>query len=236
MEINLLIIATNKYTEFLPGLIKSCEQFFCPGKKVIYNIFTDKPYEVRERFISLVEKTRIFQIEHLPWPGATLYRFHFFKRYLDKIPGDYYFYIDADCLIKNTIFHQEIIGDRVGVQHCGFVGKRGSYEQRPTSAAYIGPDEGSVYFGGGFWGFSKEEFPKVIERAIEIISTDASNGITPEHNDESVLNRYFVDNPPTRILTPSFHYPQGNKNKKTWPQEYPCKILLLDKDHSKYQV
>ena len=232
MKVNLLIIATNKYTQFLPALLRSLKNNFLTSEDVTYSIFTDKPYQVREQNSFHNSRMNIFEIEHLPWPGTTLYRFHFFNKYKDKLKeADYFFYIDADTEIKEEITAEEIIGERVGTQHCGFVNKRGSYEGRPTSCCYVGPNEGTNYFGGGFWGFSKKEFWPFIDKAIEMITTDANNGITPEHHDESVLNRYLIDNQPTKILNPSFHYPMSDKNKKTWKENYTCKILLLDKNH-----
>lgn len=236
MKIGLLIVATNKYTQFLPELIKSLDKHFLINEDVTYCIFTDKIETVFNENEQTKRRLRVFKIDHMAWPGPTLYRFHFFESYKKSFNTfDYYFYIDADTLIKENISSEEIIGDRVGVQHCGFVNKRGSYEGRPTSVCYVGPNEGENYFGGGFWGFSNKEFWKFLKKGIEMIAIDASNGITPEWHDESVLNRYLIDNPPTKILTPSFHYPMNKKNKKSWKEDYPCKILLLDKDHKEFR-
>lgn len=237
MRINLLIIATNRYTEFLKDLLPSIEKYFCKDVDVNINIFTDHDHEKMALESPIEAGINYFHVDHLPWPGSTLYRFHHFKRYKEQLrPANYFFYIDADTIIKAPITSNEILGMRVGTLHCGFVNKRGSYEGRPTSTSYVGPNEGEHYFGGGFWGFSSEEFWKFVDKAIEMISTDADNGIRPEHNDESVLNRYLIDNKPTRILTPSFHYPVHAKNRKSWRENYPCKILLVEKDHKEFQV
>lgn len=229
MKVNLLIVATGKYIDFLPALLKSAEEYFLTGCNVSYHIFTDSGYLIRPN---------IHKVEHKPWPHSTLNRFHFFKQYEKELrDADYLFYIDVDTLLTAAVT-EEILSDRTAVQHCGFVNLRGSYETNPRSTSYVHPSEGNKYFGGGFWGFSKDEFWRFMNKAIEMIDTDSSRGITPVHNDESVLNRYLVDNPPTLILSPSYHYPQSELAyyKNIWKRDYECKILLLDKNHEEVRT
>jgi histo-blood group ABO system transferase len=234
MKINLLIVATNKYIQFLPALLASAEKNFLMCDELTYCIFTDKIAEMRPLQVKYGTKINLMRVEHKPWPYATLMRCHFFRDYWYNIgeSGDYYFYIDADTLFTDHIKLEDVIGERVGTQHCGFVGRRGSYETNPLSKAYVSPDEGERYYGGGFWGFSKQEFPKFILAATTMIDEDERNGIIPVWHDESVLNRYFIDNPPTKVLNPSYHWPQNRPRlTERWPEQYPCKILLLDKNH-----
>lgn len=235
-KVNLLIIATAKYIDFLPDLINSAEKYFLKDCKVIYNVFTDRQNDVREMFknSAISKKLLTHEIDHYPWPYTTLYRYHFFKiNFMEMKPSDYYFYIDADTLIKAKISSDDILGDRVGTQHCGYVGSRGTYETDPKSTSYVSTEEGKHYFGGGFWGFSFNEFVKLLDTATDMINADYENKIIPVWHDESVLNRYFIDNPPTKVLTPSYHYPESRIEhyQKRWPEKYECKILLLDKNH-----
>jgi histo-blood group ABO system transferase len=232
--INLLIVATNKYTQFLPKLIESVDKYFFRNSIVVVTIFSDKTDILSGMETRHIEGFQFVSIPHKPWPYATLNRFHFFKenyKYLGNY--DYYFYIDADTIIKDYIT-EDILSASMAVQHCGFIKKRGSYETNPNSAAYVAPHEGTHYFGGGFWGFGGPEFWHCVNRCVDMIDRDTKNGIVPVHNDESVLNRYFIDFPPSQILSPSYHYPESHieKYKKSWePHDYPCKILLLDKNH-----
>ena len=46
-------------------------------------------------------------------------------------------------------------------------------------------------------------------------------------HDESHINRYFIDNPPTIILSPSYCYPENLK------LPYKKRLLALDKNHAK---
>lgn len=231
MKVALLIVATGKYDKFIGNILESAEKYFLKDYDVKYNLFISGN-GISVPFTAITKFKRHY-VKHKEWPYATLNRYHFFKQYESELQGyDYLFYIDVDTLFTAPIT-SEILSDRTAVQHCGFVNVRGSYETNPKSTSYVAKNEGTHYFGGGFWGFSNTEFWKFINKAIEMIDTDKSNGIIPIHNDESVLNRYLIDNPPTLILSPSYHYPQSELPyyKKIWKRDYECKILLLDKNH-----
>ena len=244
-KINLLIIATGNYTQFLPDLLESADKYFLKNHQVTYNVFTDKVQHVANMFPNMLQdvhssKTpnlKIHLVEHRKWPWATIQRFKFFRNNLDKmLLTDYYFYIDADCIFKAPIT-DEILGERVAVSHCGYQEGRGfPYERNQMSTAYVAPNEGTQYFGGGFWGFSFGEFCKAINVIIEALDKDEQNGIVPIWHDESIFNRYLIDNQPTKILSPSYHWPENNPHIwNKWAQQglnFECKILLLDKNHA----
>lgn len=231
MKVSLLIVATNKYIQFVPDLIASAKEYFLTDCEVTFHVFTDQNYP-ESKYV------KRHLVEHKPHPYPTLMRYHFFSKHASKLhDADYLFYIDADCLFKSPVT-DEILSDRVGTQHCGFVGIRGSYETNPESKSYVSPNEGTDYYGGGFWGFSRIEFFKFIGKAKAMIDTDLKNGIVPVWHDESVLNRYLIDNPPTLILSPAYHYPQSEVwyFKRIWKRNYECKILLLDKNHEEIRA
>ena len=46
-KVGLLIIATNKYTQFLQPLISSADEFFLKDKEVTYFVFTNKDIEIQ---------------------------------------------------------------------------------------------------------------------------------------------------------------------------------------------
>ncbi len=237
-KICLMVVATGKYTQFLERLLDSAHDNFLKDHDVTFNVFTDK---VSDAFNILKDKDYkcIYNtVDHRPWPYATLYRFHFMDRYREQMAGyDYYFYIDVDTEIKAGVGN-EILSERTGTRHCGFMMHRGSYESNPKSSSYVKPEEGEYYFGGGFWGFSNAEFWKFVTVAKEMVDKDTNRGVKPEHNDEAVLNRYFIDNPPTKVLNPSYHYPEGNIDyyRGRWPENYNCIILLLEKNHEEVRA
>ncbi len=237
-KVSLLIISTNKYTCFLSGLLDSANLLFLKDCDVTYNIFTDQIEAARVllKDKSYFKNIRFFRVEHRPFPYTTLFRFHFFKRFENDLKdADYNFYIDADCLIKKEIKSDDILSERTCVQHCGYVGERGTYETDSRSTSYIPSNEGKIYFGGGFWGLSNDEFWKFINQSVKMIDIDQRNGIVPVWHDESVLNRYMATNHPTKILTPSYHYPEAAQHiHDKWRSKglkFECSILLLDKNH-----
>ena len=228
IEIGFLIIATGKYDIFIKPLIDSIEKHILPDNKKHYNIFTDKT----ELDLG-VSNYSIFPIEHRPFPYPTLNRFHFFDQYIDQIKGDQLVYIDADTLITDRI-GTEIITPITATQHCGYVNRWGTFESRMESKCFVGRFDGKNYYGGGFYSFEKNQFLKMVKECKEMVDWESVRGRIPIWHDESVINRYLATNRPTRVLSPSYHFPESNQSiYQSWggKDKFPCKILLLDKDH-----
>jgi len=227
MEVGFLIVCTGKYDVFVNPLIESIEKYVLPNNKKFYNIFSDKKIDLS------VDNYQILPIDHKPFPYPTLYRFHFFDKYFSEIKGDQLIYIDADTLIKNNI-GTEILYPITVTQHCGFVNRMGTFETRKESSAYVDPQECKNYYGGGFYSFSREEFYELMSSCINIIDSDSTKGIVPVWHDESALNKYMTTVKPSRVLSPSYHYPEDIEHiYNSWggSEKYLCKILLLNKNH-----
>jgi len=219
-KIGLLIIATNKYTDFLQPLIDSADIFFKPGN-VTYYIFTNKDIDIK----SNREVVKIM-IEHQDWPWMTLGRYKIFSNNENILSNmDYLYYCDADMRFVDSV-GIEILGDRVATQHPGFYGRRGTPETNPNSLAYVLPHESMEYFAGGFNGGKTSEFLKMSKLLSNNIDTDYSNGIVAIWHDESHMNRYFIDNKPTIILSPSYCYGESMNIP------FHKRILALDKNHT----
>lgn len=217
-KIGLLIVATGKYIQFIKPLIDSSRVYFCPNHEVTYFIFTDGAYEQQP-------DVRIIAQNKLGWPYDTLMRCGIYDNHRDLLMDmDYLFACDADMRFVDYV-GDEILSDRVATQHPGFVGRRGTYENRPISRAYVSGNEGVVYFAGGFHGGKKDEFLRLAHTMHENIKTDLAKGIIAVWHDESHLNRYFIDNSPTVILSPSYCYPES------WQLPYVKRLLALDKNH-----
>ncbi len=231
-NVGLLLIATGKYDRFIPGIISSGDKFFLnnPKYSVTYYIFSDKDIAVNSS-----RRIKAINVEHRPFPYASMDRFKHFISNQDKFEDqDYLYYCDVDSLFVSNI-GDEIIGDMVGVRHCGFINRSGPFETNPASAAYVEPDKRNIYFGGGFSGGKKDRYLEYAQTCYNLLESDLAKGIKPIWDDESVSTKYFAYNPPNIVLDPSYHYPEGNINyyKKIWGNNnYTPKILLLDKNHS----
>ena len=229
MKICILNIATNKYIQFVDQLLESVKENFLNGHEITSLIFTE--HEMKETPINV----KISKIDHEPWPMPTLKRYNYFvkeKEYISEF--DYVFYMDIDMRINKKV-GDEILGDLVATQHPGFWYKNKNqftYERRPISTAYIPPEEERMYYAGGFNGGKPEHFLKMAETISNNVNVDFSNGVVACWHDESHMNRYLIDNPPTVELTPSYCYPETGINNPEWNlSQFDVKIIALDKNH-----
>lgn len=199
MKVGLLIIATNKYIQFLQPLIESADKYLLKNNEVTYFIFTNQSIEIN----SVRDVVKI-NVDHREWPWMTLGRYKIFTDNSDTLSQmDYLYYCDVDMLFVSDV-GTEILSERVATQHPGYFGKRGTPETNFNSLAFVHPQEPMQYFAGGFNGGSSEEYLKMASVISKNIDIDFSNGIIAIWHDESHINRYFIDNPPTKILDPSY--------------------------------
>jgi histo-blood group ABO system transferase len=222
-KIGLLIIATNKYIDFLQPLITSADKYFNPGD-VTYFIFSDKELEVSSSRNIIKTYT-----EHKDWPWMTLGRYEIFFKNSDIFKDmDYLFYSDADMLFCSNI-GEDILSNRVATQHPAFRGSRGTPETNPLSLACVYEHEHMEYFAGGFNGGTTEEYLKMCDIISFKIREDFKKNIIAIWHDESHMNRYFIDNPPTTILNADYCTPSNQITTRT-------RIAALVKEHEKYRT
>jgi histo-blood group ABO system transferase len=228
MKIGLLVIATGKYTQFIPPLFKSVQKHFMKGHQVKIFVFTDGKIPEND-IIKRVEQ------EHLGWPHATLKRYHVFDKNKSELSKmDYLYYCDADMKFVSDV-GEEILPEKnsnglVGTEHPGFYGgRRGTYETRQESTAYVPSNKGVTYCAGGFNGGTSKAFLKMSKTIKERVDKDLEKDVIAIWHDESQMNRYFIDNVP-KLLNPSYCYPES------WNIPFEKKLLALDKNHSEIRV
>jgi histo-blood group ABO system transferase len=221
MKVGLLIIATNKYTQFLQPLIESADKYFLPNQEVTYFIFTNQDINIdSNRNIVKID------VEHKEWPWMTLGRYKIFSNSKDELSKmDYLYYCDVDMKFVDIV-GDEILSDRVATQHPGYYERRGTPEEDPKSLACVYTHEEMQYFAGGFNGGTSEEYLKMAKVISDNIDIDYSSGIIAVWHDESHMNRYFIDNKPTKILSPSYCYGES------MDIPFEKRLLALDKNHS----
>jgi len=230
MKICILNIATNKYIQFIEPFLNSVEENFLNGHEISALVFTNHDIEESS------ENVKISKIEHEPWPIPTLKRYHYFykeKEYISQF--DYCYYFDVDMRVVGKV-REEVFGDLVATQHPGFWWKDNtqySYERREESAAYIPYGEGKMYYAGGFNGGKPEHFLKMSEFIVQNVEKDFENGLIAVWHDESHMNRYLLNNPPSLELTPSYCFPEAvDYNPGGWNVPFERKILALEKNHA----
>lgn len=196
MNIGLLVIATRKYREYAPALMRSAKEHFFPDHDVTYHLFSEAPMAGWEHH----------HTEAHGWPNATLLRYHEFSRARPVLVEDYLFYIDVDSRFERTI-NAEICAPLVGLHHSGFEEKEGSWEDRVESQAFVDVRQRYTYFAGGFNGGERTAFLDMAETIVGWIDEDTQRGILAEWHDESYLNRYFVEHKP-KVLPRGFGAPE----------------------------
>jgi hypothetical protein len=205
-KILLHIIATNKYDRYVEGIISTGRKYFLPREDVKFVIYTDSPEILKLSDPDIIP----IRIEHKPWPYPTLERFHHFLSCQEIIEkSDFSFYIDVDSLFIKEISWESLgvpdsFDGMIGTIHPGFKGSRGTPEDRSISSAYISPSINFTYFCGGFFGGTSKYFLESISTIKENIDLDFSKGIIAIWHDESHLNKYFLENPPSSVLPSNF--------------------------------
>jgi len=227
MKICILTIATNKYIQFVEQLYNNIEEHFLNGHEIEGIIFTEHEVEVSDNI-------KVSHIEHEPWPMPTLKRYNYFMKEADHISKyDYCFYFDVDMGLVAKV-GDEVLSDLVATMHPyqSFSPKeQRTYERNPKSLAcvHIG-DEGEYYYAGGFNGGSTKEFLKMSEVISNRVTKELEHDIIALWHDESHMNRYLIDNPPSLTLTPSYCFAEEQMGNPDYPFE--PKIIALKKNHN----
>jgi len=203
MKVAIILIATGgeQYTKFVPPLIASLKEFFPPHDVIL---FTDD--EMIE-FPVVGSPPHVIKIHQpdLGWPRVTLMRYHAMLKWRDLLAQyDQIFYMDIDMLVCNPVLGDEIFSEGLtAVVHAGFPD---AFERRIQSTAFV---EGkSTYYTGAFIGGNRKAFIPMCETIAHNVDTDDANGIVAVWHDESHLNRYLFDNPPVRVLSPAYCFPE----------------------------
>tara|TARA_X000001036_G_scaffold438651_1_gene487072 strand:- start:2107 stop:2808 length:702 start_codon:yes stop_codon:yes gene_type:complete len=229
MKICILTIATNKYLQFVEKLYEDISEKFCPGAEISCLLFTD--HEIEESG----DNVRVHYIDHEPWPMPTLKRYNYFVKEKDFIlEHDYCFYFDADMRIDEVVEMDEVCRDLVATRH-GYQSlmdpSSQSFDRNPKSLACVPLDEKTVtYYAGGFNGGKTEVFMEMAETIAERVNKDLEKNVVALWHDESHMNRYLIDNPPTLDLDPTYCYAEEFIGTN-YPYK-PGKIIALKKNHN----
>ena len=160
-----------------------------------------------------------------PYISMSRYR-HFVDKKEVLAEMDYLYYVDADSLFLNV--GDEILGERVTTRHPGWFHRESidcPFDRNPNSNAFVSYDYKGPYFQNCFQGGYSKEFLKMSEILAERTKMDLGNDVMPLWHDESHMNKYMSENPPTRILDPGYAYPEN------WRIPFEQKIIGVSKNH-----
>lgn len=226
MKICIITVATNKYIQFVERLLTDIEDHFLVGNDFHCLIFTDQELE------EVSDNVKVSLIEHKPWPEPALKKYNYINSQSEFLKDfDYVYLFDADVGIVDTV-GDEVLNDLVGVLHPYKILEPKNiypYEKRKESTAYVSDENHDKYYAAAFVGGKSEVFLKMAKTISERVEKDEKNGIIAKWHDESHLNKYFNENPPTQ-LSPSYMFPEELINHPKYPFE--PKIVALKKEAS----
>lgn len=224
MKICVITIATGRYIQFVEKLLDSIEQNFLVGHDISCLLFTDNNLE------EVSDNIKVSNIEHKVWPEPALKKYNYInseKEYLKNF--DYIYLFDADVYFVDEV-KEEVLQNLVGVLHPYKILEDKSvypYEPREESMAYVSNENRNKYYAAAFVGGKTEYFLGMAETISKRVIQDEKNNITAVWHDESHLNKYFNENPPTD-LSPSYMFPEELLNNPNYPWE--PKIIAVNKD------
>lgn len=227
--IGILLIATNKYKQFVPQFIESASKFFMKERKLNIYLFTDG--EIPDLFI-VSERVNIFKITipSYKFPEATLYRYKIFLKDCLWRDCSHVFYFDVDTRIVAPI-GDEMLGRLVAVRHPGFdkVGG-GSWEKNKNSLCYT--ENCKAYYAGGVQGGETLAFMEAMQDMDKMIDIDLANGIMPVWHDESAWNCFLSECGNFKELDSSFCMVQQRELRRKWKIDgLEPKVIALEKNH-----
>lgn len=227
LNIGILIIATDKYIEFVKPLVDSINKFFLKDYNKTIFCFTDKvDYELPDNVV------KIYQ-EHSIWPSIVVKRHEIiYKNIVYYKNIDVLYYIDADMMINSEIDEQILPDDRglIAVIHPGYYkDKIQCFERNPLSTAYVNYEH-HIYHCSGIQGGKKEQFLESYKVMLDNTKQDLNNNIIAVWHDESHWNHYLINNPDSyKELDCSYCYPEQ------WKLDLPKRIIALDKDYEYFR-
>ncbi|XP_033851112.2 globoside alpha-1,3-N-acetylgalactosaminyltransferase 1-like isoform X1 [Acipenser ruthenus] len=210
LTIGTTVFAIGKYTRFIKGFLETAEKHFLVGYKVNYYIFTDKPDEVpsvalgMQRNLSVITVSKFFRWQEISMRRMERILNTIEERLLKEV--DYLYCLDVDMLFHNH-WGAEVLSTLVAAVHPGYYKNPREvfpYERRPASQAYVPLDQGDFYYAGAMIGGLIENVRALTRTCHQAILIDKQNDIEAAWQEESHLNKYFLQHKPTKLLSPEY--------------------------------
>ena len=225
-SIGILYICTGNYRMFWEGFHESFEERFLPDTEKKYYVLTDDTQKILKG-----GGVNVFHIDALPWPLITLLRFHYFTKIKSEIiNNDYLMFANSNVVCRKVIHEEEFLPNEtqeltVGI-HYGYWNVKPrffTYERSRKSLAYIPYNVGEHYVMGALYCGQSDKFMNMAETLKARIDEDLANRKIALWHDESHFQKYVLQHPNMRFLSPSYGYAEGTN------LPFEMKIELLDK-------
>lgn len=175
-----------------------------------YYLFTDQPGEVPEVKMGENHHLTVRSVPSMDrWQDISMGRMEILEKLIKNelaSEADYIFCLDVDAKFYGR-WGVESLGRLVGVLHPWFFDyprDQFTYERRPESQAFIPAGEGDYYYTAAAFGGSLADVHHLTKTCREQLNIDAANSIEAIWHEESHLNKYFLYNKPSKLLSPEY--------------------------------
>lgn len=192
-----------------------------PGHNVIFYIMVDNLSGVPLVELGPLRTLKVFQVEkESRWQDISMMRM---KTIGDLIESqirhevDFLFCMDVDQVFESN-YGVETLDESVAQLQAWFYKANPdsfTYERNPESAAYIPYEEGDFYYHAAVFGGTPQRIYNLTRECYEGIRYDKEHNLEAIWHDESHLNKYYLLNKPTKLLSPEYCWDY----KIGWPSD-----------------
>lgn len=236
---NVMLIATRKYKQFVPDMVRYLDRHFLPKHEIAITVFADELMQFQTTKRVQMVWTRIGK---LGWPYATLYRYEIFSKFTEYLKKfSHLYYLDVDMALEDDVNDEFLVDGLIAVRHpgCYASDRWGSPNNPQRSTSWFPEDKRKHYYCGGVQGGKSEHYIEAINILAKRIKEDESKNVMAEWHDETHWNWYTNFHKPELVteLSPAYCMPQKKQHQIDWGlSEFQPKIIALDKNHKEIRA